>query len=272
MSSTLLKRRLDIAEIVRKKGEVKVDELSELLNVSGVTIRQDLTYLEQQGYLKRSFGGAIYLAPDGAGINTKVPVPTSMQNSYDCNDIELITHCLNYINDGDTLFLGHGHLVRKLIPFLHTKKSITLVMNDIVNAELAKEFTQAEVIMTGGILLDNNVIQDNNAINFILNQYTISLFIVEIATINTENELLIENMELVKSYRQLVNNAGSTIAILPQRIIQDNNNCIGKLADVDIAILSRPAVSEYHQQLLDCGLKQIDSSKHCIIYQNTQGA
>ena len=61
VNTSLLKRRLDIAEIVRKQGEVKVDELSELLNVSGVTIRQDLNYLEQQGYLKRSFGGAIYL-------------------------------------------------------------------------------------------------------------------------------------------------------------------------------------------------------------------
>ena len=54
-SSALLKRRLDIVEIVRKQGEVKVDELSDMLRVSNVTIRQDLTYLEQQGYLKRSF-------------------------------------------------------------------------------------------------------------------------------------------------------------------------------------------------------------------------
>lgn len=55
-STSLLKRRLDIAEIVRKNGEIKVDDLAEMLAVSGVTIRNDLNYLEQQGYLKRSFG------------------------------------------------------------------------------------------------------------------------------------------------------------------------------------------------------------------------
>ncbi len=67
-STSLLKRRLDIAEIVRKNGEIKVDDLAEMLAVSGVTIRNDLNYLEQQGYLKRSFGGAIYTAQAGAPV------------------------------------------------------------------------------------------------------------------------------------------------------------------------------------------------------------
>ncbi len=43
-STSLLKRRLDIAEIVRKNGEIKVDDLAEMLSVSGVTIRNDLNY------------------------------------------------------------------------------------------------------------------------------------------------------------------------------------------------------------------------------------
>lgn len=59
-STSLLKRRLDIAEIVRKNGEIKVDDLAEMLAVSGVTIRNDLNYLEQQGYLKRSLAGDLY--------------------------------------------------------------------------------------------------------------------------------------------------------------------------------------------------------------------
>ena len=67
-STSLLKRRLDIAEIVRKNGEIKVDDLAEMLAVSGVTIRNDLNYLEQQGYLKRSFGGAIYTSQAGTPI------------------------------------------------------------------------------------------------------------------------------------------------------------------------------------------------------------
>ncbi|WP_348226345.1 DeoR family transcriptional regulator, partial [Salmonella enterica] len=53
---------MDIAEIVSKNGEIKVDDLAEMLSFSGVTIRNALNYLEQLGYLYRSFGGAIYTA------------------------------------------------------------------------------------------------------------------------------------------------------------------------------------------------------------------
>lgn len=271
-SSALLKRRLDIAEIVRKQGEVKVDELAELLGVSGVTIRQDLTYLEQQGYLKRSFGGAIYLASEAMAANTKMLLSSHNQSNYSTDELDLIKQSLNYIQDGDTLLLSHGQLIRKLIPFLYSKKSLTLIVNDLANAQLAKEFTCAEVLIIGGLLSDNNIVQGSNVMNFILSQYSISRFIVVAAGINCDNELVINEPEHVNCYRQLIKHAEHTIAILPQASIFDESNSIGKLKDIDITILSRPAVTEYHQPLLDSYFRQIDSNKHGVIYKNTREA
>ena len=49
-----LHRRLRIVELVRKRGEVSVDELATAFDVSSVTIRSDLNYLEQQRYLIRA--------------------------------------------------------------------------------------------------------------------------------------------------------------------------------------------------------------------------
>lgn len=268
-SSALLKRRLDIAEIVRKQGEVKVDELSAILNVSGVTIRQDLTYLEQQGYLKRSFGGAIYIAPEVSINHSRNQIQSQLQNSYDNSDIDMVKQCLDYIHDGDTLFLNHGCLIRKLIPFLYAKKSLTLIMNDLANAVLAKEFTQAEVIIAGGTLSDNKIVEDNQLLSMILSQYPITQCIIEAVGINSDNEIIIESAELVKSYRQLIKNVDHAIVVLPQRIMHDETNSIGKLKDIDIAILSRSNVTEYHQQLLDCYFKQISSGKNSIIYHNS---
>jgi DeoR/GlpR family transcriptional regulator of sugar metabolism len=265
-SSGLLKRRLQIAEIVRKQGEVKVDELSELLQVSNVTIRQDLTYLEQQGYLKRSFGGAIYVTPEGVFNQLSVNTPSYIQ-SNSC-DIELVKTCLSYINDGDTLFLSHGNLIRKLIPFLHCKKSLILIMNDISNAQLAKEFTDAEVVLVGGAILEGNLLLDNKMINFILNQFSISHFVTELSSINTDNQLIIESLEQVRIYQQIMKKAAHTIGILPQRIIHNNDNSIGTLVDIGMVMLSRSAVTEYHQQLLDANFEQLISNKYCVTYQN----
>ncbi|WP_392558990.1 DeoR/GlpR family DNA-binding transcription regulator [Orbus mooreae] len=269
-SSALLKRRLDIAEIVRKQGEVKVDELSELLNVSGVTIRQDLTYLEQQGYLKRSFGGAIYIAPEGLNQNGRSSLQNDLQEVYQNYAIDLVKNIVNYIQDGDTLFLSHGQLIRKLIPFLYDKKSLKIIVNDLSNAQLAKEFTQAEVIIVGGELMDNNITHDSKMMSFIISQYTISRFIIEVADISAENQLLLDDAEQVNNYRQLIKHAEQTIAILPQRSIHNDQHSVVRLKDVDVMIVTRAGVTAYHQQLLDCQFKQMDSSKHAIIYQHAQ--
>ena len=76
VSKSSLRRRLQIVELVRKRGEVSVEELSQVFDVSSVTIRTDLTYLEQQRYLVRSFGKARYLS-QRPGDNVLAPIADS---------------------------------------------------------------------------------------------------------------------------------------------------------------------------------------------------
>ena len=115
-STSLLKRRLDIAEIVRKNGEIKVDDLAEMLAVSGVTIRNDLNYLEQQGYLKRSFGGAIYTAQP---VRASVTQDMSLVQEWDRSaELELAKQVARLVADEDSLFLGAGVVPRKGSLFL----------------------------------------------------------------------------------------------------------------------------------------------------------
>lgn len=55
----LHERRKKIEEILNDKEVVKVNELMELFEVSIETVRRDLGYLEEQGLLKRVYGGAV---------------------------------------------------------------------------------------------------------------------------------------------------------------------------------------------------------------------
>ena len=49
-------RHLQIINLVNEKEKVSVQELSELLKLSMVTIRKDLEELESQGLLRRQHG------------------------------------------------------------------------------------------------------------------------------------------------------------------------------------------------------------------------
>lgn len=270
VSSALLKRRLEIAEIVRKCGEIKVDELSDILQVSHVTIRQDLTYLEHQGYLKRFFGKAIYISPEDFINNSTSVYPSRLASYFDVdnNDIKLVTTCLNYINNGDTIFLSHGSLIRKLIPFLHNKKYLTVILNDLNNAQLVKEFSDAEVILIGGVLDKSNVLIHSNLFSSIINQFSISNFIFEFSAINANDYLVIQNIEYQEIYQQILKNADHSIGILPPQIKINDNNTIGKLKNTDVIVLSRSVVNEYHQQLLNSNFKQVTTDKYCVTYHN----
>ena len=58
------KRRQDIIHYLMKNGIVSVNHLIEIMKESPATIRRDLTFLEENGYISRSRGYAKYIQPD----------------------------------------------------------------------------------------------------------------------------------------------------------------------------------------------------------------
>ena len=68
----LHERRKKIEEILNDKEVVKVSELMELFDVSIETVRRDLEYLEDQGLLKRVYGGAVL--PQPKALNRRMRV------------------------------------------------------------------------------------------------------------------------------------------------------------------------------------------------------
>ena len=60
---SLPERHGRILELLRQNGSISVAQLSELFRVSEVTIRKDLTLLEEKKMLYRAHGSAILINP-----------------------------------------------------------------------------------------------------------------------------------------------------------------------------------------------------------------
>ena len=59
-------RHKNILQLLQKTQNANVTELARRFNVTTATVRRDLEILEEQGSIKRYFGGAQYiLPPDG---------------------------------------------------------------------------------------------------------------------------------------------------------------------------------------------------------------
>ncbi len=136
-------RHKAILDLLVEKKEVSVTLLAERLAVSGVTVRQDLSQLEQQGFVKRVHGGAI--------LNDTDDISTRMVFHYS-HKLNIAHHAASIVEDGETVLIEAGStnaLVAKEI--VKQKKNVTIITPNVFIARELKEHAEAAVVLLGGL-------------------------------------------------------------------------------------------------------------------------
>ena len=134
-----------IKQMLFEYDKVSVGSLSEILDVSEVTVRKDLEKLEKDGFLIRTHGGAV-LRED---VPKEEPSPESdIPNIESKKMIGIFAAAL--IQDRDVIFLGPGSTCIQIAKNLRDKKDLIVVTNNIgVMTELAG-LSCCRVLATGG--------------------------------------------------------------------------------------------------------------------------
>ncbi len=148
MSKVLIpaQRRDRIQEYLTLHKIVPSSKLSELLEVSEATVRRDLEWLENEGLLERTHGGAIlservrfepeYLQRAGRNIDEKRSIGKA---------------AAELINNGDIIFINSGSTTTQLIHQIRKDADVTIITNNIQAAVDLGE-VKFEVIILGGVL------------------------------------------------------------------------------------------------------------------------
>ncbi|EOB5442423.1 DeoR/GlpR family DNA-binding transcription regulator [Yersinia enterocolitica] len=267
-SSNLLKRRLKIAELVGQQGEIKVEDLSVLLGVSGVTIRGDLSYLEQQGYLKRSFGGAI-ATPTFPQTSILPESGFSQQPLTLSHKLEIAHHCARMVSDRETVFLGHGEISRRVIPFLGGVKKLRLIVNDLQHALLAEQFIEGDIIIAGDELIRSQSLLSGKALDDVIHKFTINHCIFEASIHDSTGSLIINQPLLTSHYQRCLDKANNTTAIVTYFPEQPGPvTSLGNLSQVKNLVASR-YINEHYQQLFsDSDFNIRYSNNECFTWSN----
>ncbi len=145
-------RRSRIAQMVIEKGQVHVSDLVEMFKVSEVSIRRDLTLLEEAKRLKRVHGGAI---PIAGNFRTDSFIEKQKLNNEEKERIGRAA--ANLINQGDIILFDSGtttlQIVRSIPSTLHINNMITMVTNSIPIAQEILNWSSANLTILGGIYL-----------------------------------------------------------------------------------------------------------------------
>lgn len=146
MRSTV-ERRDSIIQIIQKNGKVRVDTLSDKFDVSSVTIRNDLDFLEKKGIVHRTHGGAL--------LRKSVyedPSLEEKQQLYRKEKQRIGEKAVELIKNGDSILLDSGTTAMEIAQRLNGKKNLTIMTNAINLALKLGSLESMSVMLTGGLL------------------------------------------------------------------------------------------------------------------------
>lgn len=153
-------RRTKILDYLSHENIISIKKLTELLNVSHMTVRRDIATLISEGKVNPIRGG-ITLAETGK------PAPTPLKRSNRSNIHVALKKGIaevaaRFVKDNSVIYMDPGTTTYELIPYLNLKKNLTVVSNDfiIVNSLLSSSF---HLIHTGGEI-DNQTMSSDGPI------------------------------------------------------------------------------------------------------------
>ena len=146
-------RRQQIARILGEQQRVTVLELSALFSVSEVTIRKDLTWLEERRMLVRTHGGAVLATPDLQVFQTPSEQDFAVRERLQHVEKDLIGQMgAALVEDGASIALDASTTALALAHHLLGRKELTVVTNSLnAGIELMKA-PSISVLVTGGML------------------------------------------------------------------------------------------------------------------------
>jgi len=144
MSLSFEERKKLILRTLERDEKVQVNVLANALAVSGETIRRDLDKLEKEGLLKKVYGGAVK-------AKFSLELPFDQKTTINAQEKRAICKAAaSLVEDGDSIFIGHGTTPLEIVRFLDQKKNVTVITPSIPVLLLAKETFPGRIIFIGG--------------------------------------------------------------------------------------------------------------------------
>jgi DeoR family fructose operon transcriptional repressor len=137
-------RRQHVLDMVSRHGYLSLADLAQAIHVSESTIRRDLDHLHQQGMVRRTHGGAMFVG-DGSAL----PALEERSASQIAEKRLVARTAAARIRDGDAILLDGGTTTLEVARLL-VGRSLQIVTNSLPIAQLFASRPETDLIMLGG--------------------------------------------------------------------------------------------------------------------------
>ena len=247
-----LHRHKQIIELISRQGTVKNPELMERFGISIETVRRDLEVLEQQGYLRRVYGGAVV----NMSLRSEPEYASRTKNYYEeKNAIAAAAAAL--ICPEDTIYMGVGTTVQAMVQHMKALGEVTVFTNALRTAVELSELPGCTVILPGGQLRSKELTLSGFPAEENLVHFNVDKAFVGIGGI-TEEGVTDFHIGEARLHRQLIKNARQAIVLTDSSklgVRAMNNVCT--LREIDIVITDNKVSKQTVKMLEQAGVKVI---------------
>ncbi len=245
-------RRREIVAGLKREGRCLVADLARRLEVSEVTIRQDLDALEKEGVLRRTHGGAI--------LNVKIGLERPFQVEETSHRVEkerIAAAAVDLVSSGDTVILDVGTTVpaaaRQLV---EQKKKPTVFTNGLNIAAILEADPDITTVVTGGTLRPKQHSLVNPFAEFILPRIHADVALIGVSGVEAEHGVTNVNVAAAEMKALFVRAARRRVVLADSSKI--GNVALAKFADlheIDLLITDVGADEENVAAIREKGLE-----------------
>ena len=147
---SLPERHSRILSLLQQNGSISVTQLSELFKVSEVTIRKDLSYLEQQKKLYRTLGSAILISPY---ISDRLVNEKEKKNVAEKRAIGAAAAAL--VSQDDSIIIASGTTMAFLAREIKPVGRLTVITAAVPVTQILSQHADVDVIQIGARNMQN---------------------------------------------------------------------------------------------------------------------
>lgn len=199
-------RHLKMKQLFLQRKNITNKELCEKFNISIETARRDLTILEQEGVIKRVYGGAV-LSNDNIMPDSMQPWNTRVVTNQE-EKCAIAREILQWIPDNSIIAIDSGTSTLEIAKLLHAKKNLTVLTNSMYVAFEISTNTDHLVYSIGGAIKKGEMITTGFLANDFLEYFShIDLAILSTDGFNVNEGLTDYSVEMGTLKRSMIEKA-----------------------------------------------------------------
>ncbi len=227
-------RRDAIMDLLNTKGEVYLKDLEELFpDCSSMTLRRDLKYFEENGYVKRTRGGAValsMLSMTAEDVYSRRALENTAAKSL------IARKALSYIEGGRSFYLDSGTTLMLFAKEIPDDYFSILTSGPNIALELIKK-SKPNVMMIGGQLNRNTIsVSGANATSF-LSGVNIDTAFMAASGFSLQNGFTSGTYSECELKQEVLKRASSVIMLMDStKIGKSLPYTFGSLKDIDVLV------------------------------------